>query len=88
MGQETDEFRAAVEAGLQAELGCSEPEAERVAETVASARAAGDVPDWSPSFLVAKLTDAPDEYSVPEKWNWLLDYVGGSTDRSAYRFDD
>lgn len=87
MRPETDDFRAAVEAGLQAELACAEPDAERVAEAVARARAAGDTPEWSPSFVVAKFADAPEDRTVPEKWNWLLDSVGGFTDREEYRFD-
>lgn len=92
MGEETDEFRAVVEAKLQAEFGCAESDAERVAAAVARAREADADLDWNPSFVVEKLTDAPREHSVPEKWNWLVGhagrYLGSNADLDEYRIEE
>ncbi|WP_115863706.1 hypothetical protein [Halorussus litoreus] len=87
VGERNREFESAVEARLQADFACAEPDAERVAATVARARAAGDLPDWSPVFVVEKLADAPGERTIHEKWNWLLGYVGGDADSDEYRLD-
>jgi len=85
--RDLDEFETAIEAGLLAEFGCAERDAERVAAAAASARAAGALPAWSPTFVAEKLADAPDRPSVAGKWNWLLSYVGGDADSEEYRLD-
>jgi hypothetical protein len=82
------EYESAVEARITAEFGCSEPDAERVAAAAGRLRRDEGV-EWNPSFLVEKLTDAPRDRSVPEKWNWWLDYYGKyAADLSAYEVAD
>jgi hypothetical protein len=92
MGEESDQFKAAVEAKLQAEFGCAESDAERVAAAVARACEADADLDWHPTFVVETLTHAPREYSVPEKWNWLADragqYLGTDADLDEYRVEE
>jgi hypothetical protein len=88
MGEETDDFGTAVEAKLQAEFACPERDAERVAGAVTRLRESAEGPDWSSSFLVERLTDAPKSHSVPEKWNWLLEHVGRYSDGDTPDLDE
>lgn len=83
-----EQFRREVEARVESEFGCPERDAERVAEAVARACAADGPLDWSLPFVVAKMTDAPRDASVPQKWNWVLDYRGGDADLDEYRVEE
>lgn len=86
MSDESREYEATVEARVTAEFGCPESDAERVAEAAARLRRSEDAIDWSPSFLVEKLADAPRDHNVPEKWDWWLEYYGLYTaDLGAYK---
>jgi hypothetical protein len=79
-------FRAEVETKVAAEFG-SERDAERVADVVVRLRESEDV-DWNPSFVTEKMADAPKGHSVPEKWNWVLDYFGSHSDHfEAYELE-
>ena len=82
MTDATDRFRAEVEARVATEFG-AERDAERVADAAARFRRSEGV-EWSPSFVAARMADAPRERTVPEKWNWLLGRVGGA---DAYELD-
>lgn len=58
-----------------------------VARNAARIREFEDV-DRSPSFIAARMADAPKQHSVPEKWNWLLGYLGtDAADLAEYRID-
>lgn len=82
----SDHFRANVETKVAAEFG-SERDAERVADAAVRLSESEDV-NWNPSFVVEKMADAPKEHSVPEKWNWLLDYFGSYSDNfDEYELD-
>ena len=82
MTDATGRFRTEVEERVAAEFG-AERDAERVADAAARLRQSEGV-EWSPSFVAARMADAPRERSVPEKWNWLLGRVGGA---DAYELD-
>lgn len=86
MSDEADRFRRHVERKVAAEFG-SERDAERVAHAAVRVREAENVA-WSPSFVADRMADAPKDHSVPEKWNWLLEYVGGfAVDADEYALD-
>lgn len=85
MGEERDRFGRRVELKVAAEFG-SERDAERVAEAAVRVREAEGV-EWSPSFVADRMADAPKGHSVPEKWNWLLEHVGGFGGGREYALD-
>jgi hypothetical protein len=82
----TDEFRTEVETKVAAEFG-AERDAERVADAAVQVRKATGV-EWSPTFIAERMADAPKGDAVPEKWNWLLGYVGGPVDAEEYRLGE
>ncbi|MFC4449681.1 hypothetical protein [Halorussus aquaticus] len=73
-----DRFRREVETRIAAEFG-SERDAERVADAAVRLRESEGV-EWSPPFVAERMADAPGDRSVPEKWNWLLEYVGADVE--------
>jgi hypothetical protein len=88
VSDERREYESAVEARVTAEFGCPEPDAERVAAAAGRLRRAEAV-DWSPTFIVERLVDAPKALSVPEKWNWWLGYYGEkAAELAAYEVAD
>ena len=85
MTDDADHFRGNVETKVTAEFG-SERDAERVAEAAVRLCESEEV-EWNPSFVAEKMADAPKERSVPEKWNWLLDYLGYGDEFEEYRIE-
>ena len=81
-----DGFRTEVETKVAAEFG-AERDAERVADAAAELRESAGV-EWSPTFIAERMADAPKGNAVPEKWNWLLGYVGGPADDEEYRLGE
>ena len=82
----TDAFRTEVETKVAAEFG-TERDAERVADAAVRVRESAGV-EWSPTFIAERMADAPKGDSVPEKWDWLLGYVGGPADAEEYRLGE
>jgi hypothetical protein len=86
MSDDEDRFGRRVERKVAAAFG-AERDAERVGRAAVRVRKAEGVA-WSPSFVADRMADAPKGHSVPEKWNWLLEHVGGfDGDSGEYALD-